>query len=257
MFKPQTANYPYTLTDKGDRTTSATISKTDEPLMDSIRHLVSKQNRLLQYERAANSRIVASMGEEIGVLKRTLRGVGGGGEDEELVVDDIVALTQSDLVNLDKSGVSMARGGLKDLVLQLTDLSDVRSINLSSNFLNDDCCEDLAQLVTLDRPLLPPHTVAPVGFVGIDLSFNDLGPRAFEKVFKFGVLHNHLTWLDVSANVLAAAEATMGSSIADWVKGGATPGGVGNNVSWREAAQSGAQLIHIHTLTLSSPPPLG
>jgi hypothetical protein len=148
------------------------------------------------------------------------------GVDENVLSDaGIAGLTEADLLDLDKSGSGMGKDELKELLRQLVDVRKVRSINLSSNKLGDDSAEDLAALVTLDRPKLPTDLVTPAGFIGLDVSFNDLGPAAADRVFKFGVLHNHLRYLHIEGNLSIAIEPTMGSSIADWVKAGAVPGG--------------------------------
>ena len=65
--------------------------------------------------------------------------------------DDIKMLSTSSLVNLDRSSSSLNREGLQYLVRQLTDIVEVRTIDLSSNHLADDCAQELAELVMLDR----------------------------------------------------------------------------------------------------------
>ena len=173
--------------------------------------------------------------------------------------DDIKTLSPSSLVNLDRSSTSMNRESLQYLIRQLADIPEVRTVNLSSNHLTDECSQEFADLVTLDRkgaenpkeqvrrgkdqalyiqaPItqifqltsatLPtrPFARRQVGFTGIDISFNDLGPKAAEKVMKFGVQSKWLSYLNLEGNIDIAVENNMGAFMADNIKAGAGSGG--------------------------------
>lgn len=118
----------------------------------------------------------------------------------------------------------MNRESLQYLIRQLADIPEVRTINLSSNHLTDECAQEFADLVTLDRKGVD-NPKEQVGFTGVDLSFNDLGPKAAEKVMKFGIQSKWLSYLNIEGNIDIAVQTNMGSFMADNIKAGAGGGG--------------------------------
>jgi hypothetical protein len=82
MPKLKTPAYPYNLSDANDRSAVARIDKDSDPLLDSIKHLVDKQNRLITYERIERERAVREMREQNDSLREQLRQVGGGEEED-------------------------------------------------------------------------------------------------------------------------------------------------------------------------------
>lgn len=80
--KLKTPSYPYQLSDAQDRTAVSRIDKESDPLLDSIKHLVDKQNRLITYERLERERAIRQMREQNDSLREQLRQVGGGEEED-------------------------------------------------------------------------------------------------------------------------------------------------------------------------------
>ena len=80
--KLKTPSYPYNLSDANDRSNVAKIDRESDPLLDSIKHLVNKQNRLIAYERIEKERAIREMREQNDNLKEQLRQVGGGEEED-------------------------------------------------------------------------------------------------------------------------------------------------------------------------------
>jgi len=140
----------------------------------------------------------------------------------------VTTLPPSLLVNLDQSHRAMDRDGLQTLIKHLSDLPTVETIDLSHNNLNDESSDELARLVTLDKGssalTLNPITT---GFNCLDLSFNDLGARAVEKIFKFGVAYNFLTTLCLEGNLDCGLEPGVGEFLAGIIKGGVGKTGSG------------------------------
>lgn len=100
-------------------------------------------------------------------MREQLRSING--ESEDIIIEDnLRTLSPDALVNLDKSSQNLSRESLQNLLKQLTDISEVKTLNLAGNGLNDDCAGEIEQLVVLDR------REGGVGFDGIDFSFNEL-----------------------------------------------------------------------------------
>ena len=240
-MKAKTPNYPYRISDSQDRVQAATVDKASDPLLDSIKHLVEKQNRLIAYERIEKEIRTKELRHQNENLRSQLRALNGDADEEYdgLGSDDLSTLNANELTNLDKSNSGMTRENLQQLLRQLQDIHSVRSVNLSNNCLNDESAEELAQLVTLDRSGAKSPR-AEVGFAGIDLSFNDLGPIAAEKVFKYGILHKYLHYCNLEGNIDIAVEPGMGTFMADIIKSAAS-GQIGKSARTRRVKKGGSK----------------
>ena len=155
-------------------------------------------------------------------MRHQLRELNGGAEaDLDKIYDNEVAqMAEEDLVDLDQRKMRIGREQLQIMIKQLQDIASVRTINLSGNLINDESADELARLVTLDRSAGrgEPEGSGGVGFAGLDLSFNDLGGRAAEKLFKFGVAYNYLRYLHIEGNLDMALESGMGEFLATTIK---------------------------------------
>jgi len=81
MAKIQTKTYPYTLTDPTDRGEVSAIQTSSDPLLESIRSLVNKQNKLIGYERVQKERAVRELQSENELLREQIRTLNGGAGD--------------------------------------------------------------------------------------------------------------------------------------------------------------------------------
>ncbi|GMI12206.1 hypothetical protein TrLO_g9789 [Triparma laevis f. longispina] len=227
-------NYPYKFSDRGDKTQASQIDKNSDALRNSIQNLVEKQNALLFYERLAADKEKSSLKEQNNALREQLRSINGESEDV-IIEDNLRTLSPDALVNLDKSSQNLTRESLQNLLKQLTDISEVKTLNLAGNGLNDDCAGEIEQLVVLDR------REGGVGFDGIDFSFNELSQASVQKIFKFGVLHNHLNYVNLEGNLLMAEFPGMGTFIADIIMAGSS--GVEEGKKKRSSRKKGGDVV--------------
>mmetsp|Transcript_21497 Transcript_21497/g.40434 ORF Transcript_21497/g.40434 Transcript_21497/m.40434 type:complete len:851 (+) Transcript_21497:251-2803(+) len=234
-------NYPYKFSDRADKTQASQIDKNSDALRVSIQHLVEKQNALLAYERLAADREKSALKEQNSALREQLRNINGEAEDYE-VSDNLNTYDPSSLTNLDKSNCGLSREGLQQLIRQLVDIKEVKTINLSGNGLTDEIAGELEQLVVLDRR---NGEESEVGFVGIDLSFNELSQASVQKVFKFGVLHNHLNYVNMEGNILMAEFPGMGVFIADIIMAGSSGSKDGKKKRPARSRKGGAVAVSV------------